>query len=77
MGRYFDYEEAAAQAGISRDDLEAIRRRVESDYAGDLLRELHLMRICREIGRGTSSVADAIEPGDGRPPPLSGLRMGG
>jgi len=40
--KYFDYEAAAKEAGISAEDLDALRRRIGSDYPSQMLREMHL-----------------------------------
>jgi hypothetical protein len=77
LKKYFDYEAAARQAGISHADLEALRRRVERDYPSRLLRELHLSAICKAIAAGRWTVADALKPGRTQPPPISDLRIGG
>lgn len=77
MTRYFDWEAAAEQAGISPADLAAIRRRVESDYPSQMLREMHLHTICKAIGAGEKTVADALKPPTNKMPPISELRLGG
>lgn len=77
MHRYYDYEAAAAEAGISADDLAALRRKVEADYVSPMLRELHLHALCRAIGRGERTVAEALQPGSGDMPDISKLTMGG
>jgi AraC-like DNA-binding protein len=77
MGRYLDYEAVAERAGISQEDLAALRRRVAGDYRSEILREAHLMRICRAVARGDCTVADALKPGPPKPPSISDLRMGG
>ena len=77
MHRYYDYEAAAAEAGISPEDLAALRRKVEADYPSQMLREMHLHALCRAIGRGECTVAEALEPGTGDMPDISKLTMGG
>ena len=77
MTTYFDYEAAAAEAGVSAADLAALRRRVESDFPSQMLREMHLYAICRAIGAGQRTVADALKPPSNTMPPISEMRLGG
>ena len=77
MTRYFDYEAAAVEAGVSAEDLAALRRRVESDYPSQMLREMHLYTICRAVGAGERTVADALKPPSNTLPPISEMRLGG
>ncbi len=77
MARHFDYEKTAFEAGISADDLARLRARGEQDYPSPTLRAMRLQEICRAIGRGEMTVADALRPPDVLPPPPSDLRMGG
>lgn len=58
---YFDYQSAAAEAGITPDQLATLYRLVVADYAGDLnLAELRLLRTCRAVRDGHVSAAEAI-----------------
>ena len=75
--RYFDYQADADEAGISSEELAALRRRVEADYASQMLRELHLHSICKAIAAGEKTVADALKPNSNTMPPISELRLGG
>ena len=75
--KYFDYEVAAREAGLSREDLDALRCRVASDYPSRMLREMHLHTICKAIGAGQKTVADALKPNTNTMPPISELRLGG
>ena len=75
--KYFDYNQAAEEAGISADDLAYLRRRVETDYPSQMLREMHLHAWCKAIGRGELTVAEALTPSSGQPPPISEMRLGG
>jgi len=75
--KYFDYEAAAKAAGVSPDDLAALRRRIESDYPSQMLREMHLHTICKAIGAGEKTVADALKPNTNVMPPISEMRFGG
>ena len=77
VARYFDWEAAAERAGISPADLAAIRRRVERDYPSEMLREMHLEAICKAIGAGERTVADALKPPTNKLPPITDLRLGG
>ncbi len=70
MHRYFDYTTAAA-------DLAALRRRVESEYRSVMLREMHLLMLCRAIGNSECTLAEALRPSSGDLPPMSDLRLGG
>jgi len=73
----FGYIQAAEDAGISPEDLAALRTRVESDYPSRTLREIHLYMLCRGIGSGRLTVAEALKPASGELPPISEIRMGG
>ncbi len=42
-----------------------------------MLREMHLHTICRAIGAGEKTVADALKPNANKMPPISELRLGG
>jgi len=75
--RYFDYTTAAAEAGISAEALAALRRRVEGEYLSPMLREMHLWMLCRAIGKGECTPADALRPRNGNLPPILELRLGG
>ncbi len=75
--KYFDYETAASQAGLSAEDLAALRRRVESDYPSPRLRERRLVALCKAIGKGECTLGDALQPPDGEFPGPAKLRMGG
>jgi len=77
VAKYFDYEAAAKEAGISPEDLAALRKRVESDFPSQMLREMHLHTICRAIGAGQRTVADALKPPSNTLPPISEMRLGG
>ena len=77
MVMYFDYEAAAREAEVSPEDLAALRRRIESDYPSQMLREMHLHTICKAIGAGEKTLADALKPNTNVIPPISELRLGG
>jgi hypothetical protein len=77
MHEYFDYIQAAEDAGISPEDLAAIREHVEGAYPSRMLREMHLYTICTDIGRGQLTVAEALAPPTGKLPDISNLRLGG
>lgn len=54
---HFDYISAAASAKVSPDQLQSLIRLFEADYPHDLmLRELHILRACHAIARGTSTI---------------------
>jgi len=75
--RYFDYMTVAREAGISQEDLAALRRRVESEYRNRMLRELHLHILCRAIASGQRTLAEALQPSPRDVPPPSKLTIGG
>ena len=78
MHEYFDYIQAAEDAGISPADLATLREHVESTYPSQMLREMHLYTICTDIGRGKLTVAEALlKPPSGKLPDISNLRLGG
>ena len=48
--RYFDYEKAAQEAGISSEKLEDLSKAVRREFPrDDMMFELHLLRICRAV----------------------------
>ena len=77
MHEYFDYIQAAEDAGISSADFAALREHIESIYPSQMLREMHLYTICTEIGQGKLTVAEALKPPTGDLPDISNLRLGG
>jgi len=77
MAKHFDYIAAARQAGLSDDDLAALRHRVEGEYHSELLREMHLHRICTAIARGECTLDEALHHTPDLRPPLKDLRVGG
>lgn len=63
MSEFFDYESAAAEAGLTERQLEALRRRVEADYPDDpMMVELRLLRICHAIQAAACTLDDALKP---------------
>ena len=60
MHEYFDYIQAAQDAGISATGLATLRKHVESIYPSRMLREMHLYTLCTNIGRGKLTVAEAL-----------------
>lgn len=58
--RYFDYRQAASEAGIAPDQLLEIERLFRMDYpADDMLYELHVLRACMAV-RDRMASLDAI-----------------
>jgi hypothetical protein len=58
---YFDYESAAQQAHLSRDQLRMICDVVRRDYPGDqMLFELHVLRACNAIRDGRTTYDQII-----------------
>ncbi len=77
MHEYFDYIQAAKDAGISPADLAALRKHVQSIYPSRMLREMHLYTLCTDINRGKLTLAEALKPPSGKLPDISKLRLGG
>lgn len=65
---YFDYRRAATEAGLTAAELDAISRIFEADYPNDLmLRELHILRACNAIVRGSTTIGQVLSsPTDSR-----------
>jgi hypothetical protein len=60
---HFDYTRAAREAHLSDADLRALIRIFEADYPDDLmLRELHVLRACNAIVRGTATIRQMLDP---------------
>lgn len=60
---HFDYRSAAQQAGLSSDDLGRLIREFRTDYPDDpMLQELHVLRACHAIARGTTTIAEILRP---------------
>jgi len=54
---YFDYTRAAREAGIADAELRTLIGIFETDYPDDLmLRELHVLRACNAVARGTVTI---------------------
>ncbi len=77
MHEYFDYIQAAKDARISATDLATLRKHVEKIYPSQMLREMHLLTLCTEIGQGKLTLAEALQPPAGKLPDISDLRIGG
>ena len=75
--RYFDYTAAARHAGVSTMELKALCRMIVARQPGRMMREMHVYSLCRAIGKGALTMADALKPDSGELPPMSELRMGG
>ncbi|NQT88793.1 hypothetical protein HQ560_18645 [bacterium] len=75
--KYYDYITAASDAGISPEDLAALRQKVEADYPSPMVREMHLHALCTAIGRGELTVAQALAPRTADMPPIAKLTLGG
>lgn len=59
--RYFDYEELAREAGISDDDLSAIKDALRDEYpTDDMMWELHVLRACLAIKDGRITMEQAV-----------------
>ena len=58
---YFDYEPAARDAGLNAEQLRQLMDVVRRDYPTDeMLFELHVMRACRAIAEGRTTLEKAI-----------------
>lgn len=58
---FFDYTHLAQEAGVSDADLARLKQAIRADYPGDdMLYELRLLRTCRAIRDGHSTVAEAL-----------------
>ncbi|MCP4377289.1 MAG: hypothetical protein GY794_14070 [bacterium] len=77
MHKYFDYIQTAKDARISAADLAILRKHVENIYPSQMLREMHLLTLCMEIGQGKLTLAEALQPPTGKLPDISDLRIGG
>ncbi len=59
--RYFDYELAAREAGISDDLLEAIKRNMRCEFPDDeMLWELHVLRACNVVRDGLVTLDEVL-----------------
>jgi hypothetical protein len=58
---YFDYTRAAREAGLTPEQLRSVIRLFEADYPHDvMLRELHILRACNAIRRGTVTIQQVL-----------------
>ena len=58
---YFDYENAAREAGLDRDQLERICTLVRREFPHDeMMCELHVLRACMAIRDGLITFEDAM-----------------
>jgi len=61
--RYFDYEEAARDAGIGAEQLQRICGLVREEFPGDeMMFELHVLRVCHAVKDGRLTLEDALRP---------------
>ena len=59
--RYFDCEHAAREAGISDDNLEAIKQAMRGEFPDDdMLWELHVLRACNAVRDGQATIEDVL-----------------
>jgi hypothetical protein len=60
---YFDYESAARDANLTRQQLDALREMVRRDFPNDpMLFELHMLRACRAIRDGHVTLEQILNP---------------
>lgn len=61
--RYFNYEEIAEDAGISRDDLAALAQLARDEFPDDeTMAQMHFVRTCMAIRNGEITVEAALQP---------------
>ncbi|MBI4515969.1 MAG: hypothetical protein HY699_09170 [Deltaproteobacteria bacterium] len=61
--RYFNYEKIAKQANIPATKLLRLSRRAREEFPDDeMLRELHLLRVCLAVRDGQLTIEDALNP---------------
>jgi len=59
--RYFDYDNAAREAGIPPDKLVELCRSIRQDFPkDDMMYELHVLRACMAIRDGHVRLEDAL-----------------
>jgi hypothetical protein len=62
---YFNYPAAAQAARLTDKELRALIHIFEADYPDDLmLRELHILRACNAVARGTTTIQQILAPRD-------------
>ena len=56
---YFDYESAAHEAGLTEDQLAAVKEAVRHEFpTDDMMWELHVLRACLAIKDGHATLED-------------------
>ncbi len=56
---YFDYESVAREAGLTDDQLAAVKEAVRQEFPNDdMMWELHVLRACTAIRDGHATVQD-------------------
>ncbi|HET6456104.1 MAG TPA: hypothetical protein VFI02_16990 [Armatimonadota bacterium] len=56
---YFDYESAAHEAGLTEDQLSAVKEAVRQEFpTDDMMWELHVLRACLAIKDGHATLED-------------------
>ncbi len=60
--KYFDYEQTANEAGISELDLQSIIQAMCSEFPDDdMMRELHVLRVCIAVRDGRVALNDVLD----------------
>ncbi|MBI4802110.1 MAG: hypothetical protein HY796_06265 [Elusimicrobia bacterium] len=60
--RYFNYEAAAREAGISDSQLAALSQLMRQEFPkDDMLYELHVLRACMAVRGGYLTIAEALK----------------
>ncbi len=58
---YFDFENAAREAGISAGQLRQLCEAMRREFPGDeMMRELHVLRACMAVRDGLVTLEDAL-----------------
>jgi len=61
--KQFDYEKAAAEAGISGEKLDEICRALRPEFPGDdMMYELHVLRACMAVRDGHVTLEQVLRP---------------
>ena len=59
--RYFDYEKAAREAGITEEQLKEVCASIRREFPkDDMMYELHVLRACAAVRDGRASLDDVL-----------------
>jgi hypothetical protein len=60
---FFDYDQVAAEAGITDDELEQICAHFRTEFPGDdMMADLHILRACNTVLEGAATVEQVLVP---------------